>query len=61
MATATLPADIEYDAETRAYWVRADYYLTRAARGWELTDCVNGDDRRFRTEAAGLAALAALV
>jgi hypothetical protein len=61
MATLTLPAGIEFDQGTNAYWVRADYFLRRVARGWEITDCCEGDDRFFRTEAAGLAALALLV
>jgi hypothetical protein len=56
----SLPAGVTYDNGTRAYWVRADYFLTRTARGWELTDCIEGTDRRFRSQAAGIAALAAL-
>ena len=58
---STLPAGITYDHGTRAYWVRADYFLTRVAGGWELTDCIEGVDRRFRPDSAGIAALAALV
>jgi hypothetical protein len=59
MTTATLPAGITYNEATFAYWVRADYFLTRVVGGWELID---GElDRRFRTEAAGIAALAKLV
>lgn len=59
--TTTLPAGVTYNEATHAYWVRADYYLTRTVRGWELTDCVDFElDRRFRTEAAGIAFLAKL-
>ena len=62
MASATLPAGITYNEATFAYWVRADYFLTRVVGGWELIDMIDGElDRRFRTEAAGIAALAKLV
>lgn len=58
--TTTLPAGIERDA-AGVYWIRADYFLYRVHGGWELTDCIKYEDRFFRTEAAGLAALVALV
>ena len=62
MTTATLPAGITYNEATFAYWVRADYFLTRVVGGWELIDMIDGElDRRVRTEAAGIAALATLV
>ena len=56
-----LPAGITYHNGTRAYWVRADYYLIRVAGGWELNDIEEGVERIYRSESAGLAALAALV
>ena len=59
--TTTLPAGVEFNLSTNAYWVRADYFLIRVRGGWELTDCINGEDRLFRSKAAGIAALAALV
>ncbi len=60
--TTTLPAGVTYNETTYAYWVRVDYFLTRTVRGWELIDTINGAmDQRFRTEAAGIAALAKLV
>ena len=62
MATATLPPGIIYNEASLAYWVRADYFLTRVVGGWELIDMIDGElDCRFRTEAAGIAALAKLV
>jgi hypothetical protein len=36
--TATLPSGITYNEATFAYWVRADYFLTRVVGGWELID-----------------------
>lgn len=60
-----IPAGVSFSSSTNAYWVRADHVLTRTGNRrstyWELTDCDTLDTRRFRTEAAGLAALAALV
>ena len=60
-----LPDGIQWSISTNAYWVGADFYLTRTGnrRGtwWELNDCETLEVRRFKTEAAGLAALAALV
>ena len=56
-----LPAGVTYDNGTRSYWVRADYYLTRVANGWELNDIFEGVERLYRSESAGLAALAALI
>lgn len=62
MNAATLPTGIAYNEATFAYWVRVDYFLTRTVGGWELIDIINGQlDRRFRTEAAGIAFLAKLV
>lgn len=62
MNAATLPTGITYNEASLAYWVRADYFLTRVVGGWELIDMINGAmDQRFRTEAAGIAALAKLV
>ena len=62
MATATLPTGVIYNEATFAYWVRVDYFLTRTVGGWELIDMIDGElDCRFRTEAAGIAALAKLV
>lgn len=65
MTTPTLPAGITWNIGTNAYWVRLDFMLTRTGnrRGtyWELTDCDTLETRRFKSEAAGLAALAALV
>jgi hypothetical protein len=62
MTIATLPAGIVYDEGTLSYWVRADYLLHRVAGGWELLDMVGGElDCRFRTKAAGIAALSRLV
>jgi hypothetical protein len=55
------PAGVIFDAGTNAYWVRADFYLERKGRSWVLTDADTVEERRFCTEAAGLAALAALV
>ncbi len=58
----TIPTGITYNEATFAYWVRADYFLTRVVGGWELIDIIDGEqDRRFRSEAAGIAALAKLV
>jgi hypothetical protein len=60
--TGTLPSGVTYNEATFVYWVRVDYFLTRTASGWELIDMINGQlDRRFRTEAAGIAFLAKLV
>jgi hypothetical protein len=57
----SIPAGVEFNAASNAYWVRADFYLTRGRKGWVLTDADTVEERFFRTEAAGLAALAALV
>ena len=59
-ASDNLPAGVEFSFSTNAYWVRADYCLTRVRNGWELTD-LDGNDRLFRSKAAGIAALAAPV
>ena len=56
-----IPAGVEFSISTNAYWVRADYALIRRGRTWILEDQDTLEERRFRTEAAGLAALAALV
>jgi hypothetical protein len=68
MTTATysrfspsIPAGVEFSASTNGYWVRADYFLCRRGRTWILEDQDTLEERRFRTEAAALAALAALV
>jgi hypothetical protein len=61
MATATLPIGVEFSTSTNAYWVRADYALIRRGRTWILEDQDTLEERRFSSEAAGLAALAALV
>lgn len=62
MTATSLPTGITYNEATFAYWVRVDYFLTRTVGGWELIDMINGQlDRRFRTEAAGIAFLAKLV
>jgi hypothetical protein len=59
--TTTLPTGIEFSTSTNAYWVRADYMLIRRGRTWFLEDQDTLAERRFNSEAAGLAALAALV
>lgn len=61
MATATIPAGVEWSIGTNCYWVRADYTLQRRGRAWILQDQDTLEERRFSSEAAGLAALAALV
>jgi hypothetical protein len=60
MTTATIPAGIEFDNGTNGYWVRADHWLGRRGRAWILQDQDTLEERRFSSEAAGLAALAAL-
>jgi len=57
---AALPAGVIFNIGSNAYWVRADYSLERIGAAWVLTDYDTFDERRFRSEAAGLAALAAL-
>lgn len=61
---AALPAGITWDISTNAYWIRADFMLCRAGSRygthWELTDTDTLETRRFKTEAAGIAALARL-
>jgi hypothetical protein len=57
----SIPAGVEFSASTNGYWVRADYFLCRRGRTWILEDQDTLEERRFRTEAAALAALAALV
>ncbi len=61
MTTASLPTGVEYSTITRAYWVRCDYALSRRGRTWILEDQDTLEERRFSSEAAGIAALAALV
>ena len=61
MTTATIPAGIEFSPFTDAYWVRADYSLTRSGRGYILEDHDGLTTRRFPSLSAGLAALAALI
>ena len=57
---ATLPVGVEFDIQTNAYWVRADFSLYRRGRAWILEDQDTLEERRFRSESAGIAALAAL-
>ncbi len=61
MTTATLPTGIEFSASTNAYWVRCDYAVIRRGRVWILENQDTLEERRFSSEAAALAALAALV
>jgi len=57
---ATLPVGVEFHISTNAYWVRADFALYRRGRTWILEDQDTLEERRFRSESAGIAALAAL-
>jgi hypothetical protein len=57
---ATLPVGVQFDISTNAYWVRADFALYRRGRAWILEDQDTLEERRFRSESAGIAALAAL-
>ena len=59
--TNTLPTGVEYSSSTRAYWVRCDFALSRRGRAWILEDQDTLEERRFYSETAGIAALAALV
>ena len=59
--TTTLPAGVEFSSSTNGYCVRADHFLCRRGRTWILEDQDTLEERRFRTESAALAALAALV
>jgi hypothetical protein len=59
--TTSLPAGVEFSISTNAYWVRLDYALVRRGRAWILEDQDTLAERRFNSEAAGIAALAALV
>jgi hypothetical protein len=56
-----LPVGVEFSISTNAYWVRADYALIRRGRTWILEDQDTLEERRFNSEAAGIAALSALV
>jgi hypothetical protein len=56
---AALPAGVIFNTDSNAYWVRLDYSLERMGSAWVLTDYDTFAERRFRSEAAGLAALAA--
>lgn len=55
-----LPAGVEFSISTNAYWVRADYALFRRGRTWIIQDQDTLDERFYRSESAGIAALAAL-
>lgn len=55
-----LPTGVEFSISTNAYWVRADYALFRRGRTWIIQDQDTLDERLYRSESAGIAALAAL-